>query len=211
MLTRDVPLDESALLTGLSDGSQRELRQITHPARREEFLRARFLVRFVTGLAVDPPRDGDGIIRWPDRTTGSLSHSLGDIVVVTASSQDCMSVGVDMERPSRIKSHLESKICTARDSELVASGILTVAQVFAAKESLFKCHYPLGRRRFWFLDAEVADVSPAPQGVVVSLRVLVDSSPSTPAGSLTSGLILPSLIEDTVMAVVSIPASKLHP
>jgi len=203
-LTHDFPVDEASLASGLSDESHRQLRQITHPARRQEFLRARYLVRKASAQDVDPPRDGDGVIRWPEGLVGSVSHSLGDVIVATAPRDVFRSVGIDLERPSRIRAELAEKICTPRDLELVASGSISVAEVFAAKEALFKCHFPLGRKRFWFLDAELAHVARNDTGAELSLRVLVDSGPMTPAGTVSNARVIPVPLDDAVLVWVAV-------
>ncbi len=207
-LTRDALVDESSLAAGLSDESQRLLRQISHPARRLEFLRARYLVRVATGLDSDPARDGDGVIRWPEGLVGSVSHSLGDVIVATAPRGVFASIGIDLERPSRIRAELAAKICTPGDLELVASGLITVAEVFAAKEALFKCHFPLGRKRFWFLDAELATVVRNESGAQLALRVLVDSGPATTAGTLTQAMILPVPFDDAALVTAFLPVDS---
>lgn len=207
-LPRDIMVEESALSVGLSDESQRLLRQITHPARRLEFIRARHLVRLATGLDVDPPRDGDGLILWPSSLVGSVSHSLGDVVVATAPRGSFCSVGVDLERPSRIRPELAAKICTPGDLEILASGGITLAELFAAKEALFKCHFPAGRRRFWFLDAELARSGGVAGSRQVALRVLIDTGPSTPAGTVTEGYVMAAPVDDAVVAVVSMTSRQ---
>ncbi|MEY4630582.1 MAG: hypothetical protein RIQ81_702 [Pseudomonadota bacterium] len=182
-LDRDVAVPEEALLSGLSFASQRTLRTISHPARRAEFLRSRYLVRQVLGVSDDPVRDADGLIVWPPGTCGSVSHSLGQVSVALSGNEDVVSVGLDIEHSSRVKPALIDKICTAVESAMVTAGKLSLVDVFVAKEALFKCHFPAGRRRFWFQDAEVVSVDGERR--LLDLRVLMDTSPLTPAGSIT--------------------------
>lgn len=189
---------------GLSHQSQQILKSITHPVRRQEFLCARYLVRFATGLAVDPPRDSEGMIQWPDGLCGSVSHSLGDVLVATAPLTSCQAIGVDIERESRVSKKLAEKLCTAADLRFLVSEEVSLAEVFAAKEALFKCHYPLGRRRFWFLDAEIVSVRVHSGVKNLEVRALIDTGPLTPANSITGVKILPLQANGLVLAIARI-------
>jgi 4'-phosphopantetheinyl transferase EntD len=80
--------------------------------------------------------------------------------------------------------------------------------LFAAKEALFKCHFPAGRRRFWFLDAELARSGGVAGSRQVALRVLVDTGPSTPAGTVTEGYVMAAPVDDAVVAVVSMTSRQ---
>jgi len=199
-------LDARQLEDALSQDNRQILKAISNPARREEFLRTRFLVRIATGLASDPGRDADGLIQWPREFCGSVSHSLGDVVVATSSGGLCASIGIDIERPSRISDKLAEKICTDSERQLICSGVVSLAEIFSAKEALFKCHFPLGRRRFWFLDAEVASVNIESGIKKLDLRVLIDTSPLTPANTVTKVEILPPAFGAFVFAVAQLPS-----
>ena len=144
------------------------------------------------------------MIQWPDGLCGSVSHSLGDVLVATAPLTACRSIGVDIERQSRVSEKLAEKLCTATDLRFLASEEVSLAEVFAAKEALFKCHYPLGRRRFWFLDAEIVSVKVYSGVKNLEVRALIDTSPLTPANSITGVKILPLQANGLVLAIARI-------
>jgi 4'-phosphopantetheinyl transferase EntD len=60
-----------------------------------------------------------------------------------------------------------------------------IALIFSAKEALFKCHFPLGRKMFWFHDADVSQIDV--KTGQIELTVLIDTSPKTLKGTVTSG------------------------
>ncbi len=190
----------------LSPENRQILKSIANPARRQEFLRTRFLVRVAAGLAFDPPRDPDGLIQWPREFCGSVSHSLGDVIVATGPRSSWASLGIDLERASRISEKLAEKICTSSERQLICSGAVTLAEIFSAKEALFKCHYPLGRRRFWFLDAEIVAVNFESGTKKLDVRVLIDTSSLTPANTVTRVEILPHAIGEFVLALALLPS-----
>ncbi len=201
-------LDPHALEAALSPQNRQILKSITNPARRSEFLRTRFLVRLGAGLTSDPQRDSEGLIQWPVELCGSVSHSLGNVLVATSQRTSYVSIGVDMERPSRISDKLAEKICTDFERNLIATGAVSLAEVFSAKEALFKCHYSLGRRRFWFLDAEISAVKVHLGTKKLDLRVLIDTSAITPANTLTRVDILAMPIGEFILALAQIPTTS---
>ena len=203
----DDALDPRHLEDALSLDNRQILKAISNPARRQEFLRTRFLVRLAAGLASDPGRDADGLIQWPKEFCGSVSHSLGDVVVATSPRALCASIGIDIERPSRISEKLTEKICTDSDRQLISNGAVSLAEVFSAKESLFKCHFPLGRRRFWFLDAEIVAVNMEAGTKKLDLRVLIDTSPLTPANTITRVDILHPSFGEFVLSLAFLPSA----
>jgi|GEM_PF-1016113 len=203
----DDALDPRHLEDALSLGNRQILKAISNPARRQEFLRTRFLVRLAAGLASDPGRDADGLIQWPKEFCGSVSHSLGDVVVATSPRAQCASIGIDIERPTRISEKLTKKICTDSERQLICNGAVSLAEVFSAKEALFKCHFPLGRRRFWFLDAEIVAVNIESGTKKLDLRVLIDTSSVTPANTITRVDILPPVFGEFVLSLALLPSA----
>lgn len=199
-------LDSGRLEDALSLENRQILKAISNPARRQEFLRTRFLVRLAAGLASDPGRDADGLIQWPRGFCGSVSHSLGDVVVATSTRAMFASIGIDIERPSRISDKLAEKICTDSERQLICNGVVSLAEIFSAKEALFKCHYPLGRRRFWFLDAEIVAVNIESGTKKLDVRVLIDTTPLTPANTVTRVDVLPPVFGEFVLSLALLPA-----
>jgi 4'-phosphopantetheinyl transferase EntD len=210
-LPRDQGIAAEQILSGLSGPSRSRLKDLVHPARREEFLRARYLVRQALRSDTDPARDGDDVIIWPAGKRGSVSHTLGHVGIALADSTTCASLGFDIEHASRVKPVLREKICTPRELALVDSGKIQLVDVFCAKEAIFKSHFPLGRKRFWFLDAEIVDVQSAPgdAGPVrqnLEIKVLNDTGPRTPAGSITRVILLDTPLSGCVAAIAALSA-----
>ncbi len=161
-------------------------------------------MRHGLNLVEDPPRDSDGLIQWPRDAVGSVSHSMGHVALAIAESAThaaipMKSIGLDLESANRMRLELAPKICTASELKMLQAGEVTLVDIFAAKEALFKAHFPLGRKRFWFLDAEVVD---PPAGDSLRLRILTDTGPETPAGHETLvELFVPAQIPAARMAV----------
>jgi enterobactin synthetase component D len=155
--------------------------------RREEFRRARFLVRTMTGHRDPLPRTPAGAPTWPSGLTGSITHKHGAVGVTIAAAVDLYGLGIDAE-DARINLKLESKIVCDREARLLdgePSRAAALAVVFAFKEAIFKACFPRGQVMFYFHDAEVLALDAA-SGTIVA-RLLEDVGPGTPAGSLLQG------------------------
>jgi 4'-phosphopantetheinyl transferase EntD len=207
-LPRDLEVCDMQLHSGLSDANRARLTDLQHPLRRDEFLRARYLVRATLGCNVDPEQDGDGIIVWPSGKQGSVSHSSGHVGLAFADAGIYASVGFDLEHIARVKAILREKICTPSELVLIDSGQIRLADVFCAKEALFKSHYPLGRKRFWFLDAEIVRVDNSrvvtPVRQHIEMAVLTDTGPTTPAGTITRVMLLNTHFDGCVAAIATL-------
>lgn len=191
LLPREVEIADGALMAGLSTVNRMRLHELKVPGRRLEFLRARWLVRTILGLASDPPHNPGGFLEWPPGVTGSLSHKNGWVACLLAGTNEWCSVGLDLEVVGPHFCSLQAKIVTEQEwrslvqnGEALAAG-KTLAAIFAFKEALFKCHFPLGRRMFYFHDAEINSID-LTQGTVAA-RVLESTSPLTLRGSGTRG------------------------
>jgi 4'-phosphopantetheinyl transferase EntD len=178
----------------LVDAERVKAADIKAPMRRAEFERSRMLLRRLTGWQQPFLPDAQNRPSWPAGFRGSLTHKNGHVAVALAPDSRCLAVGFDCEHAGKDISHLRDKICTAHDLAVLSGVTATNPQVplsgliplvFAAKEALFKCHYPLGIRMFWFHDAELTMLD-IPAGRF-ALRVLTDTSGQTPAGFVTEG------------------------
>jgi enterobactin synthetase component D len=107
------------------------------------------------------PRGSGGYPVWPDGVIGSITHTDGYAAAGAAWMTDVRGLGLDTERlvaPSRAR-ELEAHIAVAgelaqvRGAGLDASEAFTL--LFSAKESIFKCLYPLIGRRFGFHDVRL--------------------------------------------------------
>jgi enterobactin synthetase component D len=93
------------------------------------------------------------------------------------------SLGIDLESFDKIHTGLYEKICTSKELRLL-DGLSPplndlVAMVFSAKESIYKCIYPIGKTFFYFHDAEIVSY----ENDKICLRLLKDTSPVTPTGT----------------------------
>lgn len=200
----------------LVDAEKLKAAEIKAPVRRAEFERSRMLLRRLTGWQQPFLPDAQNRPSWPPELRGSLTHKNGHVAVALCRASSCLAVGFDCEHAEKDISHLREKICTAHDLSLISRVVAANPQVspaaliplvFAAKEALFKCHYPLGSRMFWFHDAELTALD-FPAGRF-ALRVLTDTSEQTPAGFVTEGHFIrkPASDADYWLALCSLSAS----
>lgn len=134
------------------------------PHRQQEYLAGRSCAAEALRLAGAPdwslPIDAgaDGEPLWPEGYTGSITHTRGLATAAVATTSEARALGLDIElivdpaqmaRVSRVVLHAcETRLKAAG---LDAAAVFTLA--FSGKESLFKCLYPLVRRRFDYRDA----------------------------------------------------------
>ena len=98
---------------------------------------------------------------WPKSIFGSITHS-GNLAAAAAGlTDDILGVGIDLEDLSRkIDLKISRHICV--DDELKCLEKLSPEQanlnlriIFSAKESIFKCFFPISRKYLHFKDANV--------------------------------------------------------
>jgi len=165
-------------------------------ARRYEFERSRLLLRSQTGAKTSFLPDSENIPGWPPNLCGSITHKNGHVAISTASKSYFHSIGIDTENAVKDISHLQEKICTTTELNLIQSLSKeenvelgsAVALIFSAKEALFKCHFPLGKLMFWFHDAEVEHIDFTTGDIAI--KVLLDTSAMTKKGFVTKGRFL---------------------
>jgi 4'-phosphopantetheinyl transferase EntD len=132
--------------------------------RRREFTTGRNLARRafaqlgIEGFAL--LSDRDRVPRWPEGVVGSISHCAGCCAVVVARREHILSLGLDVERAERLEDELVARICTPREIERARAlpppeGVDWGKLVFSAKESAYKCYFPLARRLLGFQDMEI--------------------------------------------------------
>jgi len=133
--------------------------------RRAEFLAGRLAARTaLSALGIDavPGRKEDGSPRWPAQIVGSISHGAERALCAVARVAEIRSIGIDTERlmPEAASAELRARICSDEERAVLARGIAApehhlVTFAFSAKESLYKCLYPLMGR---FMDFSAARV-----------------------------------------------------
>jgi 4'-phosphopantetheinyl transferase EntD len=96
---------------------------------------------------------------WPAGTTGSISHTSDQCVVAVALTEDAASIGIDVEPFAPLETELFSIVFVESEQRWLDAqpssqrGFLARA-LFSAKESYYKCQYPLTRRVLEFKDVE---------------------------------------------------------
>jgi enterobactin synthetase component D len=139
--------------------------------RKAEFIAGRYCAsRALQMLPLLPAGDNSTDISigdkrqplWPIGLTGSITHSHGFAAAAVANTDNFRSIGIDSEHivkhetAENVASHILTSAESFLDNQLITSNsdqYLTL--VFSAKESLFKCLYPLVLRYFDFKDAVI--------------------------------------------------------
>lgn len=126
---------------------------------------------------------------WPAGIVGSLSHTRGLCAVVAARAGELRGLGIDLEGGRELPERLLSLVCTP--GELEEIGSLASGErarrgrlVFSAKESVYKCQYPLARRWLGFRDVAL-EIDPSAERF--RARLEIDGEPLWPAGARFSG------------------------
>jgi len=137
-----------------------------HPKRKTEFI----MGRTVAHLALKKFKlETIPILRnletrepcWPKSIFGSITHSGNLAAAAVGLTDDISGIGIDLEDLSRkINFKISRYICV--DDELKYLEKLSPEQanfnlriIFSAKESIFKCFFPISRRYLHFKDAYV--------------------------------------------------------
>jgi len=120
--------------------------------RQAEFCAVRICARrLLECLGIDnfpllPNRDRSP--RWPEGIIGSISHTQGYCAVVATRSGRLVGLGLDVEQDDPLKSELIRLICTDRerrwlDAQPANERYRLAKLIFCAKESAYKCQYPI--------------------------------------------------------------------
>jgi len=139
--------------------------------RSREFAAGRTCARGILrqlGFSGDPTiaKDRHGAPVWPEGITGSISHT-DDVCVVSIGRQkrELTSLGVDVEKDTGLDADLVDIVCDEREKAACANSRaedrLRLAKIiFSAKESVYKCLYPLVKTMLDFQDVHIElDVS----------------------------------------------------
>jgi len=158
-----------------AEGRPEELQAEVHPEelkavqnavakRRLEFIAGRTCARLCMdklGLpgAVIPVGTGRAPL-WPPGIVGSISHTRGYCGAAAARRDDVLGLGFDAECVDDVRPELWPEIVSETElSDLIgaAAGDLdrALALAFAAKESFYKCQYPLSGKWVGFHDVEM--------------------------------------------------------
>lgn len=133
-------------------------------SRQCEFATGRLLARSLLariGITDAPVLvNDDRSPAWPSGVVGSISHA-GDVcVVVLAPRGEIIGLGVDLEQNQPLDIDLIETICTARERDWLSrcprSSKGSIARlIFSAKESVFKCQYPITKAQLEYEDVDI--------------------------------------------------------
>ena len=117
---------------------------------------------------------------WPDGVVGSLTHCRGFCAAAVAPRGAVVGLGLDAEPAAPLAARLLDRVCSpeekARLEALPSPGACGWGVVlFSAKESLYKCYFPLARSFLGFRDAEIRL---DPDSASFTARLLRDAVPS---------------------------------
>jgi len=126
---------------------------------------------------------------WPQGLVGSITHTHGFAAAAVGNASRFASIGMDTEQvmTAEVMHNVRARICGPEDKFSVGSPFapeLYATLVFSAKESLFKCLYPLVGKMFWFEDALIR-LLPGEGGFTAEL--LSRLSGDFPAGRVIEG------------------------
>jgi 4'-phosphopantetheinyl transferase EntD len=160
----------TAELTGVADRAcllPEELLLIANvaPKRAADFIAGRCCARFLLAtwglqdiaLLSGPNREP----LWPERVTGSITHTRGFCGVVIAERVLFKSVGLDTESASAVSADILHQICTPQEARWLDTTLdsphrdRAQSLIFSAKEAFFKCQFPLTDEWVGFEDVVV--------------------------------------------------------
>jgi enterobactin synthetase component D len=175
----DRQIEDVSLTSGQHPLEKLRAAEIRHTQRRMEFLRSRWLIRQHLEFTDAIMANSDGVIPWPPGLVGSISHKDGIVAFTYAKKSQYLSVGIDLENTRHVKENLALKICSPTELKLLkttsdVSGISLaelLAIAFSYKESIFKCHFPVGKKWFYFHDAEITHVDHVNMTVFARLQI----------------------------------------
>jgi len=95
---------------------------------------------------------------WPEGIVGSITHCKDFCAVALSKKPEHKAIGIDAEEKSPLDINSLDLVCTlAEQTWLNKNGLNNTfwsKVIFSAKESLFKCYYPLTHEYLDFLEAE---------------------------------------------------------
>ncbi|WP_157677790.1 4'-phosphopantetheinyl transferase family protein [Marinobacter sp. es.042] len=125
--------------------------------RKSEFRTGRYLARQalmelgISSCPIPPGKNREPL--WPNGTSGSISHCDSLIVAVAASNLHYRSIGVDVELNKPLPIDVAELILSSEEAENnhCVNGVKHLETlIFSAKESVFKCIFPMAGVYFDF-------------------------------------------------------------
>lgn len=132
--------------------------------RRREFRAGRHCAHSALAKLGVPPhpilRDEKRAPIWPLGYLGSISHCQDFCLAACCAAGKIQGLGVDVEPLEPLKQGIDAYIQSQKESDFLQSHPeLPERLIFSAKESLYKCLYPLVKRFFGFHAVEL-DIDP---------------------------------------------------
>ncbi|MBW1684962.1 MAG: 4'-phosphopantetheinyl transferase superfamily protein [Deltaproteobacteria bacterium] len=164
--------------------------------RRREFAAGRACARSALTRLGWPSaplgRNEDRTPRWPAGVVGCISHCTGYCAAAVARQESVAGLGLDVEVIGRVRPVLLPRICSVAERDALlrlgrapGQGAIDWATVlFCAKESTYKCYYPLTRVPLGFHDVEI-ELAPAQRAFTA--RLLRADAPSAAGARVFSG------------------------
>jgi len=152
--------------------------------RRREFTAGRLCARAALARLGVPPApllpNSDRTPRWPKGIVGSISHCEGYCGVAVARREDFAGLGVDAESVAPLEPAVVARICQSSELERLAGrppplGTSWDKLIFSAKESTYKCYYPLAHSFLGFHDVEIGFV---PEQARFTATLVKDAAPA---------------------------------
>lgn len=213
-----IVVEHEAIVAELSELQVEGMPTRAVPKRRAEFLAGRLAARTALatlGFDALPSRREDGSPQWPAQVVGSISHGAERALCAVARASQLRSIGIDTERlmGDAASAELRARICSDEERAVLARGIDApdhhlVTFAFSAKESLYKCLYPLMGRFMDFSAARVSAAEARREGARVAgeltLELSVDWSDELTCGRRLQARFVAS--ERHVVSAVLLPA-----
>ncbi len=106
-------------------------------------------------------RDQNNAPIWPETVIGSIAHTQQKAVACAGKRTEIQGIGIDIEDLERsINPNIQRHVCLPQEKEWLArlpsDELLKYLKIiFSAKESIFKCFYPLSQVYLHFQDAHI--------------------------------------------------------
>lgn len=105
------------------------------------------------------PIGSSGMPVWPASVVGSITHCGDRCAVAVARASTCISLGLDIEQRGYFSTEERQLVLTEKEQQALSTypwpEDVTARLIFSAKESVYKCGFPLVRHYFDFLEAEI--------------------------------------------------------
>ena len=97
---------------------------------------------------------------WPDGVVGTISHTQGFCGAAVARRTDALSLGFDAERVAAIRLDISDHVATEAELDVLQAALQgprerALALAFSARESFYKCQYPVSRQWVGLRDVEL--------------------------------------------------------